>query len=77
MNTTYQFSAYPADYWRHGPRSPRWHFGCLSTFTFETLKEARKEVDRLKKAYRATDRTHLLDDDTILKIEKVVRTPVD
>lgn len=75
---TYEFEAFPADYWpqdRHG-ENHGYRFGVLSRFTYNTLKEARQEVRRLKRIAKLCDReTSWLDED-LLKIERVEKTTV-
>jgi hypothetical protein len=78
---TYEFSAFPVDHWP-GTHRP-WRFGALSTFTFDTLKEARTEIRRLKRIYRQEGREHLLanepyiKDTWLLKVTKVEKTLLD
>lgn len=58
--TTYEFRAFPATYWakdkgtKYNPHGYR--FGCLSQFSFDSLKAARCEVRRLKKVYKLCKR---------------------
>lgn len=85
--TTYQFAAFPANWW--GSRG-NYQMSCLSVFTFDTLREARREVARLRKIYAVKDRERARDpnnraasllkgykdDEDYLTISRVDRTVV-
>lgn len=88
--TTYQFRAFPTQWYER--KQKRWRMECLSTMVFDTLKEARREIRRLKKIYRVLDReraanrrdsSHSLlypkpyPDPRFLKVTRVDYTPVD
>lgn len=53
---TYQFMAFPMTYWPSDRRRENQGYrgGCLSTFTYDTLAEAQKEVKHLRRIYKKT-----------------------
>lgn len=77
MSVHYEFEAFPATYRAHDRGSkynPHGYiFGCLLTFTFDTLTEAKREMKRLKRIYKLAHRPEY----DLLKIYRVVKTPVE
>jgi uroporphyrinogen-III synthase len=82
LAVTYEFDGFPVEYYRayRGQKNPNglryrgWQYGPLSRFTFSSLKEAKRMVDRLRRVYQLTGRANLLKDESLLKIERVQRT---
>lgn len=88
--TTYEFQAFPVMKW-HSSGRKRLKWDPLSRFSFDTLKEAQREIARLIKIYKEEDARRLKDpkrqDEArllhdysdmpdFLMISKVDRTPI-